>query len=85
MILRRHYVAVACAVFFASAPPALAELQCDTITADEPLYAAQIAAFGQTIVPSGCDMAWSQAMRARRNAKLSDGIVVREETWGFVG
>ena len=66
------------------AAPALADLSCDAIEGDDPLYADQIAAFGQTLAPAGCEQAWSQAMRARRNANLSDGIVLREETWGIL-
>lgn len=68
----------------AFAAPALADVTCEAIEGDAPLYADQIAAFGQTIAPAGCDQAWSQAMRARRNANLRDGIVIREETWGIL-
>ena len=64
--------------------PANAQLSCDAIAGEDPLYAEQIDALGQTMAPPGCDQSWSQAMRARRNANLSDGIVVREETWGLL-
>ena len=79
----RHF-ATACVLSIGFITPALAEPTCDAIEADDPLYEDAIVAFGKTIAPPGCDQAWSQAMRARRNAKLSEGIIVREETWGLL-
>ncbi len=82
--MKKQVIVLGGAVLFAFAPPASAELSCDAIAGEAPLYADQIEAFGQTLAPPGCDMAWSQAMRARRNVNLSDGIVLREETWGLL-
>lgn len=80
---KQFFVAATLASLWLAAP-ARADLSCDAIEGDDPLYAEEIAAFGQTLSPAGCDQAWSQAMRARRNARLSEGIVLRGETWGIL-
>ena len=84
MTLRFWMCGIALTLMSGMAMPAYAELSCDAIDGEDPLYAEQIDALGRTMAPPGCDQSWSQAMRARRNANLSDGIVVREETWGLL-
>jgi len=79
-----RFFATVCVILIGFAAPALAEPTCEAIEGDEPLFEDSILAFGQTLAPPGCDQIWSQSMRARRNAKLSEGIIVREETWGLL-
>lgn len=74
----------ACVFATASAGSAMAEPTCDAIREGKPLYGDAILAFGQSIAPPGCEQTWSQSMRARRNAILSDDIILREETWGLL-
>ncbi len=84
MNFTKRMILPACVVSVGLVAPALAAPACEAIEGEEPLYGDAILAFGQTMVPPGCDQTWSQAMRARRNARLSEGIVVREETWGLL-
>ena len=80
----KRFVLLTCLSLLTLATSASAAPTCDAIEGDAPLYGEEILAFAQTMAPPGCDQAWSQEMRARRNAKPRDGIVVREETWGLL-
>jgi len=84
MNFTKRFFIITCIGLIGFATIAHAEPTCDAIEGEDPLYAASILAFGQTMAPAGCEQSWSQAMRARRNAKLSEGIIVREETWGLL-
>ena len=84
MPFRPTFVSVAMLLVICLSTPASADLSCDAIEGEDALYGDAIQAFALTVAPPGCDQKWSQAMRARRNAILSDGIVVREETWGLL-
>ena len=84
MDMMKRFVLLTCLIFLSLTTSAAAAPTCDAIEADDPLYGEDILAFARTIAPPGCDQAWSQEMRARRNAKPRDGIVVREETWGLL-
>ena len=79
-----RWIIIAALVFLGLTAPALGAPTCDALEGEDPLYGDAILAFAHTIAPPGCDRAWSQAMRARRNAKPKDGVVVREETWGLL-